>query len=353
MSYAPKGKPQPVVEPGEFIFAASHLDHGHINGQCNGLVEAGGQCKWVYDPQPERVEAFLKMRPEAKAASSLEQILEDPEVKLVASAAIPSERGPLGCRVMEAGKDYFTDKCPFTTLDQLAEARKVAARTGQKYMVYYSERLHVESAVFAQQLIEDGVIGKVLHMEIFGPHRLGKANRPAWFFEKARYGGILTDIASHQFDQFLAYTGAKGGQVTYARVDNYANADKPELEDFGEAILLMDTGASGYSRVDWFTPDGLRSWGDGRSFIVGTEGTIEVRKYLDLANEGSNKVFLVTREKEEVYEVGGKVGYPFFGQLILDVLNRTENAMTQEHAFLASELSLKAQAFADGNRVAG
>ena len=36
-------------------------------------------------------------------------------------------------------------------------------------------------------------------------------------------------------------------------------------------------------------------------------------------------------------------GYPFFGQLILDCLNRTENAMTQEHAFKAAELCLTAQ----------
>src|SRR5215204_4765089 len=113
MNYAPQGKPSPVVKPGEFIFAAAHLDHGHIYGQCNGLTEAGATLKWVYDSDPKKVAAFLEKNPGTKVARSLDEILADSEVKLVAAAAIPNERGAIGCRVMEAGKDYFTDKTPF------------------------------------------------------------------------------------------------------------------------------------------------------------------------------------------------------------------------------------------------
>ncbi len=349
MNYAPQAsKVEPVVKPGEFVFAAAHLDHGHIFGQCNGLIEAGAELRYVYDPDPAKVENFVSRFPQAKPVDSLERIFEDDEVKLVAAAAIPSERGPLGCRVMQAGRDYFTDKCPFTTLDQLEAARKIVAETGRKYMVYYSERVHVESAWYVDQLIQDGAIGDIVHMEIFGPHQLRKEARPAWFFEKAKYGGILTDIASHQFDQFLHYTRSKGGEVLHARVDNMANPDKPELEDLGEAVLKLDTGASCFSRVNWFTPDGMRGWGDGRSFITGTKGVIEIRKYFDFGrSDTGNQIFIADQQGDQVIEVDGKVGYPFFGQLILDFLNRTENAMTQDHAFLASELSLKAQALAD------
>lgn len=352
MNYAPTAaKPQPVVEPGEFGFAAVQFDHGHINGQINGLTEAGGVLKAVYDPDPERYADILKRHPGARPVDSLEAILDDPEVKLVTAAAIPAERGPLGCRVMEAGKDYFTDKCPFTTLEQLAEARRVVAETGRKYMVYYSERVHVEAAWYVDELIQDGVIGDIVHIAITGPHRLRKPLRPDWFFQKRHYGGILTDIASHQFDQFLHYTRQPGGEVLHARVDNFANPDKPELEDFGEAVLRLDNGVSCISRVDWFTPDGLRGWGDGRSIIVGTEGVIEVRKYFDFGrSDEGNRIILADMEKEEEIRVAGKVGFPFFGQLILDCLNRTENAMTQDHAFLASELSLKAQMLADATR---
>jgi len=348
MTYAPQGKPAPVCKPGEFLFASVALDHGHIYGQTNGLVEAGGEVRWVYDPDPEKVAAFQNKYPSARAAKSLEEILDDPSIHLVAAAAIPNRRGPLGCRVLEAGKDYFTDKTPFTALDQLAEARQVATRTGRKYMAYYSERLHVESAVFAGQLVADGAIGRVVQTAGFGPHRLNASIRPSWFFNKAEYGGILCDIGSHQSEQFLFFTGSSDASVVSSSVGNFANPDYPELEDFGEASLVGNTGASGYYRVDWLTPDGLRSWGDGRTLILGTKGYIELRKYIDIASEGAEKdvLFIVDQQGERRIECAGKVGYPFFGQLILDSLNRTEIAMTQEHAFKAGELCLKAQQLA-------
>lgn len=345
MTHAPLGKPAPVCDPGDFPFAAVALDHGHIYGQCNGLVQAGGSLRKVFDPDPSKIAAFVAKFPQAGVASCIDEILEDPGIKLVAAAAIPSERGPLGCRVMESGKDYFTDKTPFTTMEQLAEAKSAVERTGQKYMVYYSERLHVECAVFAGQLIRDGVIGRVIQVIGTGPHRLSAASRPDWFFNHSKYGGILCDIGSHQSEQFLYYTGSSDAVVNYSAVGNFGNPEHPELEDFGEASLTGDTGASGYYRVDWFTPDGLRSWGDGRTFILGTKGTIELRKYVNVAEpdpEGE-QLILVTGEHEERIPCAGKVGYPFFGQLILDCLNRTENAMTQAHAFKAAELCLAAQ----------
>lgn len=344
MNYAPKGIPNPVVKEGEFHIAAVALDHGHIYGMCNGLIEAGATLKWVYDTDPEKVEAFKKAFPQVQVAESLEQVLEDEEVKLVAAAAITNERSALGNQVMEHGKDYFTDKAPFTTLDQLAETKKVVERTGQKYMVYYSERLHVEGAVFAGQLIEEGAIGEVIHVTGFGPHRLNAPARPDWFFKREQYGGILCDIGSHQVEQFLYFAGCKDAEVVHSKVANYNNPEYPELEDYGDATLIGDNGATNYFRVDWFTPDGLRTWGDGRTFIVGTEGTIEIRKYIDITRENKgDHVFLVNREGEEYFNVTGKVGYPFFGELILDCINRTENAMTQAHAFKAAELCLKAQ----------
>ena len=347
MTYAPKGKPSATVKPGEFVFAAAHLDHGHIYGQCNGLIEAGATLRYVYDPEPKRVEAFCKTYPGVRPVASLDEILGDPEVRLVAAAAVPCERGPLGCRVMLAGKDYFTDKTPFTTLEQLSEARRVVAQTGRKYMVYFSERLHVECAVFAGQLIQEGAIGRVLQVTGFGPHRLNAPSRPEWFFKKQKYGGILCDIGSHQFEQFLHYSGATDAKVLSAVVANKDNPAHPELEDFGEAHLLGDNGATNYIRVDWLTPTASRAWGDGRTFILGTKGYIELRKYVEVGRgEGGDQLYLVNDTVEKHYQLAGQVGFPFFGQLVLDCLNRTEHAMTQAHAFKAAELCLLAQAAA-------
>jgi predicted dehydrogenase len=347
MNYAPQGKPNPVVKPGEFVFAAVRLDHGHIYGMCNGLLEAGATLGWVYDPDPAKVTAFRAKFPQAKAARSLDEVLADPAVRLVAAAAIPSERGPLGCQVMEAGRDYFSDKTPFTTMQQLDQARAVAAKTGRKYMVYYSERLHNESGMFATDLVRQGAVGKVIQVLCLAPHRLSKASRPDWFFQRAKYGGILCDIGSHQFEQFLAYSGAADAKVTHAAVGNFGNPDRPEFEDFGEACLVGDNGSLNYVRVDWFTPDGLSTWGDGRTFILGTRGTIELRKYVDIGRDrAGDQLYIVDEKGEQHLSLAGKVGYRFFGEFILDCINRTENAMTQAHAFKAAELCLRAQAAA-------
>ena len=345
-SYAPTAPlPSPVVHAGEFPFAAAHLEHGHIYGQCEGLLAAGGSLKWVFDPDPQKIAAFRAKFPAARVARSLDEILDDPDMRLVAAAAVPCERGALGCRVMQAGKDYFTDKTPFTAFDQLAEARRVVAATGRKYAVYYSERIHNEAAMHATDLIAGGAIGRVLQVIGLGPHRLGKAGRPAWFFEKARYGGILCDIGSHQFEQFLTWSGATDATVTHAAVANHGNPDVPEFEDYGEASLLGDNGATNFIRVDWFTPAGLGTWGDGRSVILGTKGFIELRKYIDLARDRTgNHVYLVDDRGEHHLPVDGRVGYRYFGQLILDCLNRTETAMPQAHVFKAAELCLQAQA---------
>ncbi len=347
MNYAPQGKPQPVVKPGEFVFAATHLDHGHIFGQCNGLVEAGGQLKWVYDADTAKAEAMAAKYPGARVARSLDQLLDDADVKLVAAAAIPNLRGALGCKVMEAGKDYFTDKTPFTTLDQLDAAKATVARTGRKYACYFSERLHVESAMYATDLVQQGAIGRVIQVIGFGPHRLNAPSRPAWFFKKEQYGGILCDIGSHQFEQFLTFTGATDATVVNASVGNYANPEYPELEDFGDANLVGDNGATNYVRVDWLTPNGLSTWGDGRMTILGTKGYIELRKYVEVGREKTgDHVYLVDDKGEHHIHVAGKVGFRYFGELILDCLNRTEKAMTQRHVFKAAELCLRAQAAA-------
>ena len=344
MNYAPKGKVNRVVSDGEFNFAAVALDHGHINGMTNGLIEAGATLKWVYDPDEQKVKEYLEQFPQAQIADSLEQVLNDPEIHLIAAAAIPNKRSALGNRVMCAGKDYFSDKTAFTTKEQLEETKKVVKKTGQKFWVYFSERLHVEGAVYAGELIKKGAIGKVIQVTGFGPHRLDKEKRPEWFFEKEQYGGILCDIGSHQIEQFLYFSGNENASVLHSKVGNYANTDVPELEDYGDATLLGENGATFFFKVDWFTPDGLRTWGDGRTFITGTKGTIEIRKYLDVAKDDEgDHLYIVNEQGEQHVKVKGTIGFPFFGEMIKDSINRTQYSMSQEHIFKAQELCLEAQ----------
>ncbi|MEM7680832.1 MAG: Gfo/Idh/MocA family oxidoreductase [Planctomycetota bacterium] len=345
MNYAPQGKPAPVVGPGEFGFAVAAMDHGHIYGQVNGLTEAGAECRWVFDETDPAKAKALADKLGARHANSLDEVLADDRVRLVASAAVPSDRAALGIRCMDAGKHYFTDKTPLVSLEQLDAVKAAVARTGKKYAVYYSERLHTESGMHAGTLIEQGAIGRVIQVTGFGPHRIGDpASRPDWFYQHAKYGGILCDIGSHQIDQFLHYAGAKDATVLHSKVANYDHPEFPELEDYGDATLVADNGATMYFRVDWLTPKGLRTWGDGRTFIVGTDGYIELRKYIDVAtDEGPDQLILVNTDGEQKMSLHGKVGFAYFGQLIRDCLDGTETAMTQAHALKAAELCVRAQ----------
>lgn len=343
-NYAPEGKPQPVCKSGECIVGVIGLDHGHIYGMCNGLSESGADIAYVYDPDPKKVEAFVAKFPSVKIGSSKQALLDDPAIHLIATAGIPCDRGSLGLESLDHGKDFFSDKPPFTTQSQVDLARKKVVQTGRKWFVYYSERLHVEAAVYAEKLLHDGVIGNIVSIRGWGPHRLAAPSRPDWFFEKEKYGGILVDIGSHQLEQILQFSGAEDATLVSSRVGNLYHPEYPGLEDFGDACFTASNGIPCYFCLDWYTPDGLGTWGDGRIFIVGTKGYIELRKYIDVAasKEGDN-VILVNDTREHHYRVGGQVGFPYFGCLIRDVLDRTETAMKQEHTFRAIELAIEAE----------
>lgn len=349
MNYAPvsQGVRHVVCEGDQFPFAVIGLDHGHIYAMCNGLLEAGAKLVAVCDGDGAKVAEFQDRYPQAAAASE-QEILENPDVRLVVSAIRPDLRCALGIRAMEHGKDYFADKPGMLSREEIRQARACCQVTGKKYMVYFGERVHVEGAVFAQQLIESGAVGQVLQVTILAPHRLNKPSRPDWFFQKDKMGGIITDIGSHQIEQFLTYTGQEKARVLYSAVANYANGDHPEFEDFGAGMIRAENGATCYFRLDWFTPDGLGAWGDGRVFIVGTRGTLEIRKYLNVGeSEDGDNVYLVNETGEQKFQVTGKVGFVFFGDFILDCLERTERTMTQEHVFTAMELAIEAQETAE------
>src|SRR5260221_1626766 len=174
-----------------------------------GLIEAGASLDLVFDPDQDKVKAYRAKFPSVKATNSLDDIIESKEFQLVACAAIPSERSQVEAQVLKAGKDFFVNKPPLTTLSQLSSVREIVENSERKFLVYFSERLHNESATAAAILIERGAIGPVLQVLGLGPHRLKAANRPEWVFQRARYGGMLCDIGSHQIEQFLFFSGSR------------------------------------------------------------------------------------------------------------------------------------------------
>ena len=326
-------------------FSTIGLNHSHIYNQTNVMLEAGAQLVSYYSQESELAARYGESFPQARQVTDVDAILEDDSVHLIISAAIPSERADLGIATMQHGKDFMSDKPGFTTLEQLAKARRVQAETGRIYSILFGERLENAATVKAGELVHSGLIGKVIQTTGFGPHRIHPPERPDWFYQKTHYGGILIDIGAHQFDQFLFFTGAKSAEISAAHVANYHHPQNPGLEDFGEVLLRTD-GATGYLRVDWFSPVGLNTWGDARLFLLGTEGYIEIRKNTDIGGrEGGSHLFYANQSGMNYMDCS-QVERPYGRQFLSDIINRTQTAISQEQVFLASELSLRADQIA-------
>lgn len=337
---------KPVSKPKDNIrFSVIGINHGHIYGMVDSLIKGGGTLVSVYAKEPELLNNFTKRFPKVKVARSEDEIIQDNSIQLIASAAIPVERAPIGIKVMQSGKDYMVDKPGIVTFEQFKKVKKVQQETGRIYSITYSERLANPASVMAGELVKKGAIGKVVQLIGLGPHRMRPESRPDWFFYPEKAGGILCDIGSHQCDQFLFYTNSKQAEVSMAQTGNFDIPQYPDYQDFGDMSVRSDH-ATGYIRIDWFTPEGLGTWGDGRTFILGTDGYIEMRKYIDIAGrEGGNHLFLVNQKETKYYDCSN-VHMPYGEQLVSDVVHRTETAMSQDHCFLATELALTAQKMA-------
>ena len=341
--FAPvRGLPAPPERP--VRFGAVGLGAPHVHQMCRGLLEAGAELLSLYDPDPALLARFCEAYPQAKPCGSPEEVLADPALELLVCGAIPAQRAELAVKAMEAGKDVLTDKAPMIRLEQAARVREVRAQTGRHWIVFYGESIHDAPSLFARDLIARGVIGKVLHVEGTGPHRLFPQMRADWFYEREKTGGILTDLVCHQIHQFLEFTGAEDAVLDLARVANFHHPQYGDWDDFGDCALTASNGATGHFRVDWFTPDGLSTWGDGRMTVVGTEGYVELRKYCDVAREQDPcNVYVVNGEGEFRADVTDLVDLPFFRRVLRDCLDRTCTAQEPERAFRAIELAIAAQ----------
>jgi predicted dehydrogenase len=326
------------------------MSHDHIYGMVGAIQRGGGELVAAHGEEPDKLAAFTKRYPGVKMVATEDEILNDTSIQLVLSSTVASHRAPLGVRVMAHGKDFLSDKPGITTLGQLAAVRKAIAQTQRIYGIMYSERLEVRAAVKAGELIQSGAIGQVIQTINIAPHQVhqgrgdagGGGGRPDWFWNPDLYGGILCDIGSHQVDQFLYYTGSTEAQVVASQIANVAHPERPRFQDFGDMLLRGNRGM-GYVRLDWFTPDGLGTWGDGRLFVLGTQGYIELRKYINVAvAKGGNNLFIVD-QREARYIDCSNLTLPFGPQFVADVVNRTHLAQDQTQCLLAAELSIKAQ----------
>jgi predicted dehydrogenase len=342
---APEEKPQHHIR-----FGVCGISHDHIHGMIGAIQRGGGELVVAWGLEPDKLANFTKRYPNVKMVKTQDEVLDDKSIQLVLSSHIANERAGIGVKAMKRGKDFLADKPGITTLEDLALVRKTIAETKRLYGILYSERLEVPAAVYAGELIKQGAIGKIVQTINLAPHQVfqsggdagGAGGRPEWFWNEKQFGGILCDIGSHQVDQFLYYTGSRTAEVVASQIANVNYPDRPNFQDFGDMMLRGDQGF-GYVRLDWFTPKGLGTWGDGRLFILGTEGYIEVRKYINVTVSKQRNNLYIVDGKQARYIDCSNVPLPFGPQFVADVVNRTHTAQDQEMALLTAELAIKAQ----------
>jgi predicted dehydrogenase len=341
----------PVQPKYSIKFSVCGMSHDHIYGMIGAVQRGGGTLVSAWGGEEDKLAAFKKRYPDVKIVATQDEIINDPSTQLILTSQIANERAAIGIRAMKHGKDVLSDKPGVTTLEDLAAIRKTIAETKKIYAIMYSERLEVKAAVKAGELVQAGAIGRVIQTINIAPHQIvqghggdagGSGGRPDWFWNPVQYGGILCDIGSHQVDQFLYYTGSTEAEVGESQIANVNHPDKPQFQDFGDMVLRGNRGF-GYVRLDWFTPDGLGTWGDGRLFILGTQGYIEVRKYTNVAvGKQGNNLFIVD-QKQSRYIDCNNLDLPFGPQFVADIVKRTHIAQDQTQCLLAAELVIKAQ----------
>ena len=323
------------------------IDHGHIFDMLDEMLKEGCTCDYFWtEGSPLTLKEFNQKYPNIKRVENKSEILNDNKIDMILISSIPKDRAINSIEALKSGKDVMVDKPGCTTLDQLEDLKRTVKQTGKIWSVNFSERFHVAAVAKAEQLVAEGKIGKVKQTMGTGPHRQGNYKRPNWFYERESYGGIITDIGSHQIHQFLVFTNSNEAKINHSLVENTTKQDQPGFQDFGEVNLTGNQG-HGYIRLDWFTPDALPTWGDGRLLILGDKGYIEIRKYIDLAkSESGNQLYYANNEEVKHLDCRD-VKLPYFGNLINDVLNRTETACSQELTYLTMELAIKAQEIAE------
>jgi predicted dehydrogenase len=326
-------------------FAAIGLDHRHIYDLTAGLLAAGAQCVG-HDPESSDQRVLAGFRKRFPDVPSVERgrLLDDKSIDFIVLAAIPRDRAAIAIEAMRRGKDVMVDKPGVTTSDQLAAVEAAVRETGRIWSMALG-RLTSSAVQVALQVARSGELGRLVSLTSLAPHRLNRALRPAWFFDRAAYGGIITDIGVHSIDQFLAFADVSDATIAAATIGCFGT-EPPGFEDFAE-VTLRGGGMTGTMRLDWFTPDGLADWGDGRLFLTGTEGTLELRKNLDLEGRAGGNHMFVTNRKQTRYVDASTHPVTYYQDFLADVRDRSGTTMDRGRVCAACRLALQCQGTAE------
>lgn len=152
----------------------------------------------------EKAADYARRHNVAKWYSNASELINDPEVDAVYVATPPDSHARYAMEAMHAKKPVYVEKPMARNYNECREMISVSEKTGMPLWVAYYRRA-LPAYLKVKELIEEGVIGKPLHVAIRlwkpGQERMQTPEEMHWHvFPEISGGGHFIDLASHQFD---------------------------------------------------------------------------------------------------------------------------------------------------------
>jgi predicted dehydrogenase len=272
---------------------------------------------------------------QARVFADHREMLDRVAPEIVVAAGVYRDRGTIVVDALNAGCHVVADK-PLCITSAELEAIRIASQASRGSVTLLLEKRFYPETIAAMDLVSSGAIGEVIEVNSTGPHKLNLSERPSWFLDRATYGGILTDLITHDIDLALVFTKATSGTITGAVAGELP--DRPGFALSGVAMLRTPTQLM-VLEANWLTPAASPVHGDYHMRVVGCEGVVDLwwaRNLVTLATSGKAAHHVETG-------TGYRPAEPVFESLIRGEVP----PLAGKDSFITTQLALLAQESAE------
>lgn len=319
-------------------FSIIGCQHAHIGIFIKEMLALGHECAGIHEPDNSALASSLAAQYGVPLVSDRAALL-DESVGVVGCAAVNNQKIDIIELCERHGKHVMIDKPAVTDQSGMERLREVAGRGKIQLGMLLTERFR-SSVVALKRMIDNGELGRVVHIQMRKPHLLSPEKRPSWHFDKRLNGGIIIDLLVHDFDLLRWLTGREIGEISGYKAKNIL-PEYPSFYDMASVQVIMDDGTPAHLYADWHTPAKSWTWGDCRIFVAGTEGSAEVRLEGDAFHSTDQMLIKVTNEKETEYAVLPELRSTVSDDFLLRVAGG-ESSITITDVLRATEASLRA-----------
>lgn len=247
--------------------------------------------KGVYDINPQR--NSLAESENIKAYKSIDELLADSDVDIVLVAVPNNFHKDICIEAMNSKKNVICEKPVAMSSNELVEMIESSKKNNVIFTVNQNRRWDRDYLV-VKKALNDTLIGKV---NIIESRVQGSRGIPeGWRCYKVAGGGMLLDWGVHLLDQIMDIISSKVTNVYCQMIK-----DKfPEVDEYFKLMIEFENGIYAHIEVGTNNFILLPRW-----YIMGTEGTLEIKDWDSLAHVVRAKDTKVTWEEEIIYTKAG------------------------------------------------